>query len=87
MFVTKLLKQVSSVVVGAFSCYSVLTSLPYLLNKINVIKVVMVIPELFKLDKHSCNKQEHFIPYIYLYLYRYRGLLKCHLCYIFSYSL
>ena len=75
--------------VGAFSCYSVLTTLPYIfLNKINVIKVVMVILEIFKLDKHSCYKQEHFIPYIYIYIYtRYMGPLLCHLCYIFSYSL
>ena len=49
--------------VGAFSCYSVVTL--HLLNKINVIKVVIVTLEIFKLDKHSCNKQEHFIPYIY----------------------
>ena len=37
------LKQVSSLMVGAFSCYSMLTTLPYILNKINVIKVVKVI--------------------------------------------
>ena len=42
-----------------------LTTLSYIfLNKINVIKVVQVILELFKLDKHSCYKQEHFNPYI-----------------------
>ena len=33
----------------------------------------MVILEIFKLDKHSCYKQEHFIPYIYLYLYTLYG--------------
>ena len=62
------LKQVSSLMVGAFSCYSMLTTLPYIFNKINVIKVVKVILELFKLDKHSWNIEEHFIPYIYLCL-------------------
>ena len=51
--------------VGAFSCYSVLTMLPYILNKINVIKVVRVILEIFKLDKRSRIIQEHFIPYIF----------------------
>ena len=54
--------------VGAFSCYSVLTTLPYILYKINVIKVAKVILELFKLDKHSRIIQEHFVPYIYLCL-------------------
>ena len=58
------LKQVSSLMVWAFSCYSMLTTLPQIFNKINVIKVVKVILELFKLDKHSCNMEEHFIPYI-----------------------
>ena len=56
------LKQVSSLMVGAFSCYSVLTTLPYIFNKINEIKVVEVILELFKLDKHSWNIEKHFIP-------------------------
>ena len=50
--------------VEAFTFYSVLTTLPYILNKINVIKVVMVMPGLFKLDKHSHIIQEHFNPYI-----------------------
>ena len=60
------LKQVSSLMVEAFSCYSVLTTLPYIfLNKINVIKVVKVILELFKLDKRSRIIQENSIPYIY----------------------
>ena len=62
------LKQVSSLMVGAFSCYSMLTTLPYIFNKINVIKVVKVILELFKLNKHSWNIEEHFIPYMYLCL-------------------
>ena len=69
MFLATLLKQVNFLMVGAFSCYSVLTTLPYILNKINVIKVLMVILELFKLDKHSSTIiREHFIPYIYLCL-------------------
>ena len=59
------LKQVSSLMAGALSCYSMLTTLPYIFNKINVIKVVKVMLELFKLDKHSWNIEEHFIPYIY----------------------
>ena len=42
--------------------------LPYILNKINVIKVVKVILEIFKLDKRSHIIQEHFIPYIYFCL-------------------
>ena len=63
------LKQVSSLMVGAFSCYSMLTTLPYTyLNKINLIKVVKVILELFKVDKYLWNIVEHFIPYIYLCL-------------------
>ena len=63
------LKQVSSLMVWAFSCYSMLTTLPYIFNKINVIKVVKVMLELFKLDTHSCNIEEHFIPYI-IYVYK-----------------
>ena len=55
--------------VGAFSCYSMLTMLPYFFNKINVIKVVKVTLELFKLDKHSWNIEEHYIPYIYIYMF------------------
>ena len=62
------LQQVSSMMVGEFSCYSVLTTLPSFLNKINVIMVVKVIPELYQLDKHSRIIQEHFIPYIFLCL-------------------
>ena len=63
------LKHVSSLMVRAFSCYNMLTTLPYIfLNKLNVIKVVKVILELFKLDKHSRNIEELFIPYIYLCL-------------------
>ena len=62
------LKQVSSLMVWAFNCYSMLTTLPYILNKINVIKVVNVILELFRLNKHSWNIEENFIPYIYLCL-------------------
>ena len=62
------LKQVSSLMVGAFSCYRVLTTLPYIFKQINIIKVVKVILELFKLDNNSCYLQEHFIPYIYLCL-------------------
>ena len=62
------LKQVSSLMVGPFSCYSMLTTLPYIFNKINVIKVVKVILELFKLDKHSWSIEENFIPYIYVCL-------------------
>ena len=54
------LKQVSSPMAGAFSCYSVLTTLPYILNKINIIKVVKEILELFKLDKHSCISTRTF---------------------------
>ena len=65
MFMAKLLKQISSLIDGAFSCYMVLTMLLYIFNKLNVIKAVKVILELFKLDKHSCNIQEHFISYIY----------------------
>ena len=71
MFLVKLFEtsKLSGWGVGAFSCYSVLTTLPYIfLNKINAIKVVKVILELFKLDKHSCIIQENFIPYIYLCL-------------------
>ena len=60
------LKQVSSLMVGAFSCYNMLTTLPYIFNKINVIKIVKVTLELFKLDKHPWNIEEHFIPYLYL---------------------
>ena len=56
--------------VGAFGCYSMLTTLPYIFNKINVIKVVKVILELFKLDKHSWNIEEHYISYIYIYVYK-----------------
>ena len=41
---------------------------PTFFNKIIVIKVVKVILELFELDKHSGNIEEHFIPYIYLCL-------------------
>ena len=67
------MEQVSSLVVGAFSCYSMLTTLPYILNKINVVKVVKVILELFKLDKRSRIIQEHFIPYIYLCLQKLYG--------------
>ena len=44
------LKQVSSLMVGASSCYTMLTTLPYILNKINVIKAVKVMLELSKLD-------------------------------------
>ena len=62
------LQQVSSVMVGEFSCYSVLTNHPTFLNKINVIMVVKVILELYQLDKHSRIIQERFIPYIYLCL-------------------
>ena len=62
------LKQVSSLMVGAFSCYSMLTTLPYILNIINVIKAVKVMLELSKLDKHSWNIEVHFIPYTYLCL-------------------
>ena len=62
------LKQISTLMVGVFSCYGMLTTLPYIFNKINVIKVVKVILELFKLDKHSWNIVEHFIPSIYLCL-------------------
>ena len=42
----------------------------HFLNKINVIKVVKVILESFKLDHYSCYMyiQEHFIPFIYLCL-------------------
>ena len=54
--------------VEAFSCYSMLTTLPYILNKIDIIKVVKVTLEFSKLDKHSGIIQEHFIPYIYLFL-------------------
>ena len=63
------MKQVSSLMVGAFSCYSMLTTLPYIfLNKINVIKIIKVTLDLFKLDKHSCYIEEHFIPtYIAVY--------------------
>ena len=57
------LKQVSSLMVGVFSCYSMLTTLPYIFNKINENKVGKVILESFKLDKHSWNIEEHFIPY------------------------
>ena len=56
MCLAKLLKQVSSLIVGAFSVQRVDYVTLHLLNKINVIKVVMVILELFKLDKHSYNK-------------------------------
>ena len=64
------MKQASSLMVGAFSCYSMLTTLPYIyLNKINLIKVVRVILELFKLEKHSWNIEEHFIPYIYICMF------------------
>ena len=62
--------------VEAFSCYSVLTTLPYILNKINVIKVVKVTLELSKLDKHSRIIQEHFIPYIYLCLLKIYGPIE-----------
>ena len=60
------LKQVSSLMVEAFSCYSVLTTLPNIFkqNKCNQ-GVIVIILELFKLDKHSRIVQEHFIPYIY----------------------
>ena len=61
MFLAKLLKQVSSLVIGTFSCYSVLTTLPTFLNKITVITVFKVMLELLKLDKHSCIIQEYFI--------------------------
>ena len=47
------LKQVSSLMVGAFSCYSVFTTLPYMFKQKNVINLVNVILELFILDKHS----------------------------------
>ena len=63
------MKQVSSLMDGAFSCYSVLTTLPYIFkqNKCNK-KVVKVILELGKLDLYSCNIQEHsFLTYIYVY--------------------
>ena len=40
----------------------------YFLNKINVIKVIKALLELFKLDIHSRTIQEHFILYIYLCL-------------------
>ena len=43
------------------------------LNKINVIKVVKVILELFKLDNHLCIIQELFIPYINLCFYKLYG--------------
>ena len=62
------LKHVSSLVVWALSCYSMLATLPYILNKINVIKVVNVILKLFKLNKQSWSLEENFIPYIYLCL-------------------
>ena len=63
------LKQASCLMVGEFSCHSMLTTLPYIpLNKINEIKVVKVILELFKLDKHSWNIEENsFLTYIYVY--------------------
>ena len=67
---------------GAFSCYSVLTTLPYIfLNKINVIKVVKVLLELYKLDQYSCNIQEHFITYIYLCLKKLYGP-HCNVLYV-----
>ena len=47
--------------------------LPTFLNKINVIKVVKVILEIFKLDKRSCIIQEHFIPYIFFCLQKLYG--------------
>ena len=57
------LKQVSSLAVAGFGCCSVLTTLPHIfVNKINVIKIVKVILEIFKLAKYSCNIQEHFMP-------------------------
>ena len=62
------LKQVSSLMVRAFSCYNINYVTLHFLNKLNVIKVVKVILELFKLDKHSRNIEELFIPYIYLCL-------------------
>ena len=63
------LKQVSSPMVGAFSCYSVLTTLPYILNKINVIKVVKVILELLKLDKHTrINTRAFYSLHIFMFI-------------------
>ena len=51
-----------------FGCNSVLTTLPINFKTKYVNKVVKVVFELFKLAKHTCNIQEHFIPYRYLCL-------------------
>ena len=67
------LKQVSSLMVSAFSCYSLLTMFPYIFHKINVINVVKVIFEIFKLDKRSRIIQELFISYIYFCLLKLYG--------------